>query len=310
MTSDDDTSDFGKPFEPVRNLTNVVGVDFDFDKKRIYYTQIQPKPKIAYMSANNPGKGTDILAATINPEGIAFDWVHDKIYWTDSRNRSVYSMKTDGTQIVDMAQVSRPRAIAVHPCRGLMFFTDWGRFGESGKIYKTTMAGTMKEAIVSTDLKQPSGLTIDYDEDMIYFTDAVREVIERVSINGTNRQVLLTATIYPFAITVDADYIYWTDLQLKGVYRAEKHTGANMREIVKRLDYSPRDIQIYSQRRQNCTIENGCNINNGGCADSCHPGPDGTAICKCTGGRTAVNEGKMCVASNVTACDGDKVMYE
>ena len=37
--------------------------------------------------------------------------------------------------------------------------------------------------------------------------------------------MLLTATIYPFAITVDADYIYWTDLQLKGVYRAEKHTG-------------------------------------------------------------------------------------
>ena len=42
---------------------------------------------------------------------------------------------------------------------------------------------------MDSDLKQPSGLTIDYDEDMIYFTDAVREVIERVSINGTNRQV-------------------------------------------------------------------------------------------------------------------------
>ena len=80
-----------------------------------------------------------------------------------------------------------------------------------------------------------------------------------------------------------------------------------MKEIVKRLDYSPRDIQIYSARRQNCTIDNGCNINNGGCADSCHPGLDGAAICKCTGGRTAVNEGKMCVASNVTECEGDKV---
>ena len=45
-----------------------------------------------------------------------------------------------------------------------------------------------------------------------------------------------------------------------------------MKEIVKRLDYSPRDIQIYSASRQNCTIDNGCTINNGGCADSCHPG--------------------------------------
>ena len=33
---------------------------------------------------------------------------------------------------------------------------------------------------------------------MLYFTDAVREVIERVSINGTRREILISATIYPF----------------------------------------------------------------------------------------------------------------
>ena len=51
-------------------------------------------------------------------------------------------------------QVDRPRAIAVHPCRGLMFFTDWGRFGESGKIYKATMAGTMKVGKVQSTIIQ------------------------------------------------------------------------------------------------------------------------------------------------------------
>ncbi len=62
---------------------------------------------------------------------------------------------------------------------------------------------------------------------------------------------------------------------------------------------------MYSQSRQNCTLDV-CSVNNGGCADSCHPGPDNTAICRCTGGLTSVNEGKMCVGANVTACDGDK----
>ncbi len=64
----------------------------------------------------------------------------------------------------------------MHIGKGLMFFTDWGRFGESGKIYRATMAGTLKEAIVASNLTQPSGLAIDYEEDMLYFTDAVREV--------------------------------------------------------------------------------------------------------------------------------------
>ena len=141
------------------------------------------------------------------------------------------------------------------------------------------MAGTLKKELVSTNLTQPSGLALDYDEDMLYFTDAVREVIERVSINGTRRQILISATIYPFAITVDKQFIYWTDLQLRGVYRADKHTGSNLIEIVKRLDNSPRGIQVYTPERQTCNY-NVCKINNGGCADSCHPGPNGEALCK------------------------------
>lgn len=87
--------------------------------------------------------------------------------------------------------------------------------------------------------------------------------------------MLISATIYPFAITVHRNYIYWTDLQLRGVYRAEKHTGANMIEKVKRLDDSPRDIHVFSGARQKCNI-NLCNINKGGCSQSCHPAPNGT----------------------------------
>ncbi len=246
ITSDDDLSsaDTSKPFEPVKNLTNAVGLDFDYKRGKLFFTQIQPKPRIAWMDSKNPGDYTDIITKGINPEGVAYDWVHQKIYWTDSKNRSIYAMNTDGSQVVDIARVERPRAIVVHPCRGLLFYTDWGRFGAGAKIYKSTMAGTLREEVVGTNLTQPSGLAIDFDEDMLYFTDAVREVIERISINGTNRRVLVSATIYPFAVTVDRDFIYWTDLQLRGVYRADKHTGSNMREVVKRLDNSPRDIQV------------------------------------------------------------------
>ena len=74
--------------------------------------------------------------------------------------------------------------------------------------------------------------------------------------------------------------MYWTDLQLRGVYRAEKHTGANMIEMVKRLDDSPRDIHVFSSLRQKCQT-NPCHINNGGCAQSCHPGPNGTVSHHC-----------------------------
>ena len=51
------------------------------------------------------------------------------------------------------------------------------------------MAGSLKKAIIEKDLSQPSGLAIDYSERMLYWTDAVREKIERSFLNGTFRQV-------------------------------------------------------------------------------------------------------------------------
>jgi low density lipoprotein-related protein 2 len=294
------------PFQPVANLSNVVGIEFDYKDNKLLFAQIWPKPMIAWMDAEKPSSNfTVIRDKGIDPEGIAYDWVHKKIYWTDSRN-SIYAMNLDGSQVIDMVKVERPRAVVVHPCKGLMFFTNWGSFGESGKIFRATMAGTFKTPIIDKNLTQPSGLAIDFEEDMLYFTDAVREAIERCDFNGTRRQLLVSATIYPFDITMDRDFIFWTDLRLRGLYRAEKHTGQNMLEVVKRLDNSPRDIQIFSADRQAaCAIEQ-CKIANGGCADSCHPSPTGEPVCLCSMGK-AVNDGKMCV-NDKRACEGNKFL--
>ncbi|KAF5276464.1 hypothetical protein FQA39_LY06533 [Lamprigera yunnana] len=294
------------PFSPIVNLTNVVGIDFDYGDQKLFFTQIRPWARIAWMSSTNPNNNeiTNIINRGINPEGIAYDWTQKKVYWTDSANHSIYAMNMDGSDLVIIARVERPRAIVVDPCNGTLFFTDWGKFGTSGKIFRTSMAGSVKKVIVDKNLAQPSGLAIDYDESMLYWTDAVREKIERSNLNGENREILVSATIYPFSITVFGNYIYWTDLQLRGVYRAEKHTGANMIEMVKRLEDSPRDIQVFSTSRQSCKV-NACHINNGGCAQSCHPAPNGTAECKCDNNSKLVNEGRMCVSKNLT-CDSSK----
>ncbi|KAF7989294.1 hypothetical protein HCN44_007968 [Aphidius gifuensis] len=294
------------PFKPIGNLTNVVGIDFDYDDKKLLFTQIRPWAKIAWLSSDNFMKNDihTIIGKGINPEGISYDWTQKKIYWTDSSNNSIYAMNLDGSDLVMITRVDRPRAIVVDPCNGTLYYTDWGRFGTSGKIYRTTMAGSLKKAIIDKDLSQPSGLAIDYDEKMLYWTDAVREKIERSDLNGKNREVLVSATIYPFAITVFREHIYWTDLQLRGVYRAEKYTGANKIEMVKRLDDSPRDLHIYSPLKQQCNV-NPCNINNGGCDKSCHPGPNNKSECKCDDNSRLVNEERMCVSKNVT-CDSNK----
>ena len=294
------------PVMPKTNLTNVVGLDFDYANKKIYFTQIRPDGSISsyQIDKKNDDPHNVILSKGINPEGIAYDWTNKKIYWTDSANRSIYSMNEDGSQIVMIVRVERPRAIVIDPCEGYLYFTDWGRFGNNGKIYRSTMSGNFKRAIIEDDLTQPSGLAIDYEERKLYWTDALREKIERSNMNGTDREVLISATIYPFAMTLFKNYIYWTDLQLRGVYRADKYTGSGMIEMVKRLEESPRDIHVFSSQRQLCD-KNPCQINNGGCAHSCHQAPNSTVECRCNSGFKLANENRMCVQDTVE-CDESK----
>ena len=172
-------------------------MDFDYESKHIFYTQIRPDTKIAYFniegsSSSSVENHTTLLSKGINPEGVAYDWTSKKIYWTDSANNSIYSMSLDGArkgQVVNIATVEVPRAIVLDPCQGYMYFSDWGMFGASGKIFRTTMAGTMRSIIIENDLKQPSGLALDYTDQKLYWTDAVREKIERADYDGKNREV-------------------------------------------------------------------------------------------------------------------------
>lgn len=104
------------------NLSNVVGLDFDYSDNKLFFTQIRPMSQIASVSSNSPSNSQikTILGRRINPEGISYDWTQKKIYWTDSSNSSIYAMNLDGTEVVMIAKVERPRAIVVDPCNGLV----------------------------------------------------------------------------------------------------------------------------------------------------------------------------------------------
>ena len=52
--------DGAKPFKTVENMTNVVGVDYDYKQGRLYFTQIRPLARIAWMDSKNPRNGDGI----------------------------------------------------------------------------------------------------------------------------------------------------------------------------------------------------------------------------------------------------------
>lgn len=67
------------------------------------------------------------------PSGIAIDWIHELLYWTDSGTRRVEVSAMDGSHrtILASTKLDKPRAIVVHPGESYVFWTDWGKFSIS-----------------------------------------------------------------------------------------------------------------------------------------------------------------------------------
>ena len=89
------------------------------------------------------------------------------------------------------------------------------------KIQRISMDGTRQEILHDTSLTHPYGITVDYDSQVLFWTDYTRNRIERSNVNGTSRQLVTTSLINnPYAITYFNGRLYWTDLAYSRILTA------------------------------------------------------------------------------------------
>ena len=113
-----------------------------------------------------------------------------------------------------------------------MYWTDWGN---PAKIERAGMNGDHREAIVTTDIMWPNGLTLDNVQKLLYWVDAKLNVIQSIKYDGSNRRTVLYSpkiVKHPFSITLFEDWMYWTDWENKAIYKANKFNGGNATAIV------------------------------------------------------------------------------
>jgi Low-density lipoprotein receptor repeat class B len=76
-------------------------------------------------------------SATVrNPDGLAVDWLGRNLYWCDKMTDTIEVSRLDGRyrRVLVRTELQEPRAIAVHPFRGLLFYTDWGDDAHIGRL--------------------------------------------------------------------------------------------------------------------------------------------------------------------------------
>ncbi|XP_020639840.3 low-density lipoprotein receptor-related protein 5 [Pogona vitticeps] len=280
----------------VSGLEDAAAVDFLYSQGVIYWTDVSEEAiKQTYFNQTGNLVQNVIVSGLVSPDGLACDWIGKKLYWTDSETNRIEVANLNGTsrKVLFWQDLDQPRAIALDPAHGYMYWTDWG---ETPRIERAGMDSSVRKIIVDSDIYWPNGLTIDLEEQKLYWADAKLSFIHRANLDGSFREKVVEGSLtHPFALTLAGDTLYWTDWQTRSIHACNKRTGEKRREILSSL-YSPMDIQVLSPERQPY-FHTPCEDNNGGCSHLCLLSPrDPFYSCNCPTGVQLQEDGKTCKA--------------
>nr|XP_022323721.1 low-density lipoprotein receptor-related protein 1B-like [Crassostrea virginica] len=284
---------------------------YNRDTKLVYWVEIESQGS-QIKQATITGQNTTILmeAGDVYPDRIAMDYTTGHIYFTAVANdafqsyvgvlhpqRSVYKKL--------ISQLGTPRAIAVHPSAGYMFWTDHNK--NSPHIGRAFMDGSSQRVLLSKDVVWPNGLAIDFKENRLYWADGHLDKIESIDIYGLNRKEVLKVSNQQLVdIDLYGSYLFYTAWNTQKVSKVLINSDGTGTLV----DWMP-DVPELG-RLDSIEIEPGnaqpkntaCLHNNGGCTTFCLPTPT-SRTCACEEGVALLADGQTCEISGGAPCSGD-----
>uniref|UniRef100_A0A7N8YKX0 Low density lipoprotein receptor n=1 Tax=Mastacembelus armatus TaxID=205130 RepID=A0A7N8YKX0_9TELE len=260
----------------IPRLKNAVALDMNMATKEIYWSDISQKKiyRAPMDSAEDATHHSVVIGSDVDaPEGIAFDWIHGNLYWTDSIRSTISVTTADGSRRKTLFRhnISKPRSIVVDPHSNFIYWTDWGNHA---KIEKGGLNGGDRTVLVTDNIVWPNGITLDLLNQRLYWVDSKLHTLSSIDVQGGGRRTLIAdedKLAHPLGLTVFEERVFWTDVSNSAILSANRLTGDDIAPVAEHLS-SPEDIILYHNLKQPAG-RNWCQVSNGGCEFLCLAAP-------------------------------------
>ncbi len=184
--------------------------------------------------------GDDQFDVNQIPYDIAVDYWNRLIFWDDEETNVINVQRLDEDNdgqnhvigVLLQGSGAKPRALAVHPLKSMLVWID---ASNPLKIERSLIDGSQKQTLVNSSLLVPIDLCIDVHDDLVLWADIELNRIERIGLDGKNRQQVVKDGVYgPLVIlSVNGDFVYWATRSSHTIARVNKMTGLKYKLIKK-----------------------------------------------------------------------------
>ena len=124
----------------------------------------------------------------------------------------------------------------------------WSGRKPSVKIEQANLDGSGRKALVDYGVMWVNVLAMDYQNRLLYWCNGYLDKIERVDLQGNNREVIVelpSDSMQPFGLALFGDVLYWSDWNSKSIHKYNMNTS--VQGVVVSGMGKPMELHIYDR---------------------------------------------------------------
>ncbi|MEQ2208192.1 hypothetical protein XENOCAPTIV_018968, partial [Xenoophorus captivus] len=273
------SSDHSEAMVPIAIYSTKNKLDLHIESGFVYWSEDSSYSSYRgiFRAKTDGGSFSRVISSGVGSRGI-----QGNIYFTNAFEKQTFlevlTINTTYRMVLLKSFEDQPRDLAVSPKLRYLFWTDGG---QSPKIERALLDGTNRTVLASESLASPRGIIVDYTSNFLYWTDDVLDMISRMAIDGTQRQIIRYGSRYPSptGLAIFGNYMLWVDKKLEKLFQSSKDpANTDQPEVIRDSLDGGMDVAVFDSHVQptsaNLVGFNPCHDNNGRCQQLCFAIPD------------------------------------